>query len=58
MSPDKCYKLTFRRLSQFINRVQVGLSLTYDMLVKGHGGDIKVNSVEGEGSEFVVTLPL
>jgi len=36
----------------------LGLSLTYDMVVKGHGGSIQVNSVEGEGSEFIITLPL
>jgi signal transduction histidine kinase/ligand-binding sensor domain-containing protein len=36
----------------------LGLSLTYDMVVKGHGGSIEVNSVEGEGSEFMVTLPI
>jgi two-component system NtrC family sensor kinase len=36
----------------------LGLSLTYDMVVKGHGGTIQVNSVEGEGSEFQITLPL
>jgi len=36
----------------------LGLSLTYDMVVKGHGGTMQVNSVEGEGSEFIVKLPL
>jgi len=36
----------------------LGLSLTYDMVVKGHGGSIQVNSVEGKGSEFIVSLPL
>jgi two-component system NtrC family sensor kinase len=36
----------------------LGLSLTYDMVVKGHGGSIQVNSVEGEGSEFIIILPL
>ena len=36
----------------------LGLSLTYDMVVKGHGGSIQVNSVEGEGSEFKITLPV
>jgi len=36
----------------------LGLSLTYDMVVKGHGGSIKVNSVEGEGAEFTIMLPL
>jgi len=35
----------------------LGLSLSYDVVVKGHGGSIQVNSVEGEGSEFVVHLP-
>jgi len=35
----------------------LGLSLTYDMVVKGHGGTIQVNTKEGEGSEFVVSLP-
>jgi two-component system NtrC family sensor kinase len=36
----------------------LGLSLTYDMVVKGHGGSIKVDSVEGEGSEFMISLPV
>ncbi len=34
----------------------LGLSLSYD-IVKAHGGDIKVNTKENEGSEFVITLP-
>jgi two-component system, NtrC family, sensor kinase len=36
----------------------LGLSLTYDMVVKGHGGTIQVNSTEGEGSEFIIQLPV
>ncbi len=36
----------------------LGLSLTYDMVVKGHGGSIAVESKEGEGSEFTITLPV
>ncbi len=36
----------------------LGLSLTYDMVVKGHGGSIQVNSIEGEGSEFIISLPI
>jgi len=35
----------------------LGLSLTYDMVVKGHGGSIQVNSEEGKGSEFIIQLP-
>jgi len=36
----------------------LGLSLTYDMVVKGHGGSIQVNSIEDEGSEFIILLPI
>jgi two-component system NtrC family sensor kinase len=36
----------------------LGLSLTYDMVVKGHGGSINVNSTEGKGSEFIISLPV
>lgn len=36
----------------------LGLSLSYDIVVKGHGGIIDVNSTEGVGSEFIITLPL
>jgi len=34
----------------------LGLSLTYDMVVKGHGGGIQVESTEGQGSEFIIIL--
>jgi signal transduction histidine kinase len=36
----------------------LGLSLSYDIVVKGHGGSISVTSREGEGSEFIVTIPV
>jgi two-component system NtrC family sensor kinase len=35
----------------------LGLSLSYD-IVKAHGGEIKVNTKESEGSEFIIELPL
>jgi len=35
----------------------LGLSLTYDMVVKGHGGNIAVNTKEGEFTEFIISLP-
>lgn len=34
----------------------LGLSLSYDM-VKAHGGEIKVETKAGEGSEFTIHLP-
>ena len=34
----------------------LGLSLSYD-IVKAHGGEIRIESKEGMGSEFIVTLP-
>ena len=35
----------------------LGLSLSYDIIVKAHKGKIDINSKEGEGTEFVITLP-
>jgi len=35
----------------------LGLSLSYD-IVKAHGGELKVETKEGEGSEFVIQLPV
>jgi len=34
----------------------LGLSLSYD-IVKAHGGDLKVETREGEGTEFIISLP-
>ncbi|MCY7349780.1 MAG: two-component sensor histidine kinase, partial [Cytophagaceae bacterium] len=35
----------------------LGLSLSYDIMTKGHGGEIRVESVEGAYTEFIVRLP-
>jgi signal transduction histidine kinase len=35
----------------------LGLSLSYD-IVKAHGGEIKVETKEGEGAEFTIQLPI
>ena len=35
----------------------LGLSLSYDVISKGHSGRLAVDSVEGEFTEFVITLP-
>ncbi|MBB5394058.1 sensor histidine kinase [Mucilaginibacter sp. AK015] len=36
----------------------LGLSLSYDIIVKAHKGHININSKVGEGSEFIITLPI
>lgn len=36
----------------------LGLSLSYDIVTKGHGGDLTVETKEGEGSVFIVNLPV
>ena len=35
----------------------LGLSLSYD-IIKAHGGEIKVETKESEGSEFIIMLPV
>jgi signal transduction histidine kinase len=35
----------------------LGLSLSYD-IIKAHGGEIRVESKAGEGSEFIINLPI
>ena len=35
----------------------LGLSLSYD-IVKAHGGEMKVDTKEGEGSKFIILLPV
>jgi signal transduction histidine kinase/ligand-binding sensor domain-containing protein len=35
----------------------LGLSLSYDIIKKGHSGELKVNSMEGEYTEFIILLP-
>jgi signal transduction histidine kinase/ligand-binding sensor domain-containing protein len=35
----------------------LGLSLSYDIITKSHGGSLTVHSQEGEGSTFIIRLP-
>ena len=35
----------------------LGLSLSYDIITKGHGGELKVDTKEGEGTTFSIYLP-
>lgn len=36
----------------------LGLSMSYDIVTNGHGGNLTVESQEGEGSTFILVLPL
>jgi two-component system, NtrC family, sensor kinase len=35
----------------------LGLSLSYDIITRGHSGELKVETKEGEGAEFIIILP-
>jgi signal transduction histidine kinase len=32
--------------------------MSYDIITKGHGGELEVNTKEGEGSVFKISIPL
>ena len=36
----------------------LGLSLSYDIVTKLHGGELKVETKTGKGSEFIILLPI
>ncbi|MEP6948706.1 MAG: ATP-binding protein, partial [Ginsengibacter sp.] len=36
----------------------LGLSLGYDIITKAHGGELKVETKEGRGTDFIIVLPL
>ena len=36
----------------------LGLSLSYDIITKGHGGELKVESSEGVGTRFIIQIPI
>jgi len=39
-----------------INQCQSAVQTIYD-IVKAHGGELKVETIGGEGSEFIILLP-
>ena len=36
----------------------LGLSLAYDIVTQGHGGTLTVESEEGQGATFIITIPM
>ena len=45
------------KLVKSINPCQSVIQTSYD-IVKAHGGELKVEMKEGEGSEFIISLPV
>ncbi len=41
-----------------INPFKSVIQTIYDIVTKGHGGRMEVESVEGVGSEFIIQLPI
>ena len=36
----------------------LGLSMSYDIVTKSHGGELSVQTKDGEGAEFIISLPV
>ena len=36
----------------------LGLSMSYEIVTKAHGGELKVETKEGEGTGFTIILPV
>ncbi|MFN9784803.1 MAG: ATP-binding protein [Sphingobacteriales bacterium] len=36
----------------------LGLSLSYDIVTKGHGGELRMDSREGIGTTFTIIIPI
>ena len=56
MKIDKIFQ-TFFTIKPTGQGTGLGLSLSYD-IVKAHGGELKVETKEEEGSEFFILLPV
>lgn len=54
---DKIFQPFFTTKPTGQGSTGLGLSLSYDIVVKGHGGELLVNTEEGEGAEFIIHLP-
>jgi two-component system NtrC family sensor kinase len=53
---DKVFEAFFTT-KQKVKGVGLGLSVCYG-IIKDHGGEIKVESEEGKGATFIITLPI
>jgi two-component system NtrC family sensor kinase len=53
---DKIFEPFFTTKPTGQGSTGLGLSLAYDIVTQGHGGKLTVESIEGEGATFVITL--
>ncbi len=53
---DKIFQPFFTTTKPTGQGTGLGLSLSYDIITKGHGGELKVETKEGEGTSFIITL--
>lgn len=53
----KAFSQTFFTTRPIGQGTGLRLSLSYD-IVKVHGGELKVETKEGDGSEFIIKLPV
>ncbi len=54
---EKIFDSFFTTKTDSVQGVGLGLSVCYGF-IKDHGGDIVVDSKEGKGTQFTITLPL
>ena len=52
------FRALFLPLSPVGQGTGLGLSVSYFVVTQNHKGEIQVDSVSGEGSQFVIKLPL
>ena len=48
------FESSYYQISRAGNRIGI---MSYD-IIKAHGGEIKAETKEGEGSEFIINLPI
>ena len=55
---DRIFEPFFTTKPTGAGNTGLGLSLSYEIVTQGHGGTLSVESLEGEGTVFIVTLPV
>ena len=55
--PKKKFLNPSSQLGRQDRETGLGLSLAYD-IVRAHGGDITFHTEKGEGTEFIISIPI